>query len=517
MQSILSFLMAAAAPVFMLLILQLYPGGRDLLLAVVASMVFVVSPFYGWWFQRTMMSEGPTMLLALLFCLLTVRFCGRVGEWSWRQGLVLGLVGGAISLVRGSRFGVLAVIALLALVSFGRLRRRLPFFVGVACALLALLGPLYLKTSIHLRMPYAGTSYIALYSVLDYTEIGRSLGGGSLPQGVELSEREATKLLQQRVGQGLRIGLSHPWEMAKSGFLEYSRFIHGAAGTAAKRRMPSRPDAAPGSSALIVLYSLTAIGLYFAWRRVGPVALVPLIFAAGYILPMVPLWFYRARFGAPISWVSLVYIAGAVLLFGGADVVARRRDDWADPETEDSAGPVWPGRRFFAAVGAWLALATAILLWMESKTLPEVDVEGNFADERSREVLPAPASPPERTWSIQAGRLLNHHESSKRLLAGVVAFPMTVRPGDKPVPLIFGKGSLFAGDETFGAFHLVSPWKRGGSFTIFHVALRGGLTAGIRPGEEVVVVRERDSVDSIGELNVVGVRAAAVLPTRWAD
>ena len=345
MQSILSFLMAAAAPVFMLLILQLYPGGRDLLLAVVASMVFVVSPFYGWWFQRTMMSEGPTMLLALLFCLLTVRFCGRVGEWSWRQGLVLGLVGGAISLVRGqSRFGVLAVIALLALVSFGRLRRRLPFFVGVACALLALLGPLYLKTSIHLRMPYAGTSYIALYSVLDYTEIGRSLGGGSLPQGVELSEREATKLLQQRVGQGLRIGLSHPWEMAKSGFLEYSRFIHGAAGTAAKRRMPSRPDAAPGSSALIVLYSLTAIGLYFAWRRVGPVALVPLIFAAGYILPMVPLWFYRARFGAPISWVSLVYIAGAVLLFGGADVVARRRDDGADPETEDSAGPVSAGQ-----------------------------------------------------------------------------------------------------------------------------------------------------------------------------
>ena len=49
------------------------------------------------------------------------------------------------------------------------------------------------------------------------------------------------------------------------------------------------------------------------------------------------------------------------------------------------------------------------------------------------------------------------------------------------------------------------------------MALRGGLTAGIRPGEEVVVVRERDSVDSIGELNVVGVRAAAVLPTRWAD
>lgn len=244
MQAIVTFLMGATAPVFMLLMLHFYPGGRDLLLAVVATMVLIIGPFYGWWFQRTLMSEGPTILLALLFCLLTIRFCDRIGEWSWRQGLALGLVGGAISLVRGqSRFGVLAVIALLALVSFGRLRRRLPFFVGVACGLLALLGPLYLKTSIHLRMPYTGTSYAALYAVLEHTAIGPSLGGARLPEGVELSEPEATKLLQQRVGQSLRMGLSQPWEAAKSGFLEYSRYIHGSAAAAAKRYMPSPSDA----------------------------------------------------------------------------------------------------------------------------------------------------------------------------------------------------------------------------------------------------------------------------------
>ncbi len=101
MQSILTVLLAAAPPVFMLLILQLYPGRRDLLLASVATLVFTLSPFYGWWFQRTMLSEGPTMLLSLLFCLLTIRYCRRLGEWSWRQGFVLGLVGGLISLVRG--------------------------------------------------------------------------------------------------------------------------------------------------------------------------------------------------------------------------------------------------------------------------------------------------------------------------------------------------------------------------------------------------------------------------------
>ena len=355
-------------------------------------------------------------------------------------------------------------------------------FVAVVCGAVALVGPLYLKTSIHLRMPYAGTSYFALYSVLDYTEIGRSLGGGRLPEGVELSEREATKLLQERVGRGLRIGLSRPWQVAKSGFLEYSRFIHGVAGTAAKRRMPSRPEASPPASWLVVLYSLTAIGLYFAWRRVGPVALVPLVFAAGYILPMVPMWFYRARFGAPISWVSLVYVAGAVLLFGGADVVARRHAGEVESKADDA----------------------------------DVALIEKVADNRSRAVLAGAGVSAGAEMVEEAGRLLNRDEPSERLLVGVVAFPMTVRPGDEPLPLIFGRGSLLPGDETLGAFHLVSPWKRGGSFRISHVALGGGLTDGIRPGEQVLVVRERDSVDSIGELGVVGVRAAAVLPTRWA-
>jgi hypothetical protein len=93
---------------------------------------------------------------------------------------------------------------------------------------------------------------------------------------------------------------------------------------------------------------------------------------------------------------------------------------------------------------------------------------------------------------------------------------MTVRPGDEPLPLIFGQGSLLAGEESYGAFHLVSGWKRGDGFRISHVALGGGLTAGIRPGEEVIVVPAPDSVDTLGERGVVAVRAAAVLPTRWS-
>ena len=61
------------------------------------------------------------MLLGLTFCLLAVRFGGRLGEWTWRQGLVLGLVAGALSMVREqSRFGVLAVLALLVGVAVAR-------------------------------------------------------------------------------------------------------------------------------------------------------------------------------------------------------------------------------------------------------------------------------------------------------------------------------------------------------------------------------------------------------------
>lgn len=517
MQPILTVLLAAAAPVFMLLILHLYPGGRDLLLAIVATLVFIFSPFYGWWFQRTMMSEGPTMLLSLLFCLLTIRFCGRLGEWSWRQGFFLGLVGGALSLVRGqSRFAVLAVIALLALASCARLRRRLPFFVAAACGILVLVGPLYLKTSIHLRMPYAGTSYFALYSVLDYTDIGRSLGGGSLPEGVELSEREATRLLQERVRRGLLIGLGQPRRMVEDGFLQYSRFIHGATGTAARRRMPSRPDARPPYSTLFVLYSLTAVGLYYAWRRVGPAALAPLVFAAGYILPTVPLWFYRARFGVPISWVSLVYVAGALLVFGGARAGAGGRSAGWEATPSSAVEPVWPGRRFFILVGSWLALATAVLLWMDFKPLPRLDAQKLFADTRSRQVLADADVAAGADLIDEANRLLNQGQEGARLLAGVVVFPTTIHPGDQPVPLSFGKGELFAAEESYDAFYLVSPWKRGGSFRISQVGLRGGATAGLRPGDEVIVVREPGSVDSAGEPGVLRVRGAAVLPTRWA-
>jgi len=116
----------------------------------------------------------------------------------------------------------------------------------------------------------------------------------------------------------------------------------------------------------------------------------------------------------------------------------------------------------------------------------------------------------------EAAGLLNRDQPSERLLVGVVAFPMTVRPGDEPVPLIFGRGSLPPGRETYGAFHLVSPWKRGGDFRVSSVALGGGLTDGIRPGEEVLVVRQPGSADIPGELGVIGVRAAAVLPTRWS-
>lgn len=407
------------------------------------------------------------------------------------------------------------MLALLALASWGTLRRRLPFFVSAACGILVLVGPLYLKTSVHLRMPYAGTSYFALSSALDRTDIGRSLGGRRLPEGVELSEREATGLLRERFRRGLLIGLGQPGRMAWDGFLQYSRFIHGAAGTAARRRIPPEPDAQPAYSRLFVLYSLTMVGLYCAWRRVGPAALAPLVFAAGYILPTVPLWFYSARSGVPVSWVSLVYLAGALLLFGDARAAGGKGAE-RKADASLAVEPVWPGRRFFILAAGWLALATAVLLWMDFKPPARVDAGKLFADGRSRQVLADAGVAAGADLIEEAHRLLNHDEAGARLLAGVAVLPMTIRPGDRPVPLSFGRRKLFAAERSYDAFYLVSPWKRGGGFRISHVGLRGGATAGIRAGDEVIVVREPDTADSPGGPGVVRERGAAVLPTRWA-
>ena len=82
MQTLLTLLLAATGPAFLLLVLQLYSGRWDLPLALLATVVWLFNPFLGWFLQRTMMSEGPAMLLALLFCLMAVRFCGRRGGWS---------------------------------------------------------------------------------------------------------------------------------------------------------------------------------------------------------------------------------------------------------------------------------------------------------------------------------------------------------------------------------------------------------------------------------------------------
>jgi hypothetical protein len=329
MQGILSFLLAATAPAFFLLMLHLYPGARALIVAVLATVPWVLQPFFGWQLQRTMMSEGPTVLLALLFCLLALRFGGRLGEWGWRQGAALGVVGGALSLVRGqSCFGALLVVLLLVALSYGAWRRRLPLFVGLACGLLIVVGPIYLKTSVHLRMPYGGTSYTALYNTLEYTPVGRQLGGTRLPAEEPLSEREATRRLQQWVGQGIEAVFDNPATILREGFLHFSRTIYASVGTLFDFHLPPPKKRQPVAGRLLTLYALAGVGLFFAWRRAGPVALAPLVFAVGYFAPTVPFAFYSNRLSMPLSWVGWICVAGAavvILQLGGRGAGAYRR------------------------------------------------------------------------------------------------------------------------------------------------------------------------------------------------
>ena len=518
MQGLLSFLLAATAPAFLLLMLQLYPGDRDLLLALAATIPWMLKPFFGWQLQRTMMSEGPAMLLALVFCLLAVRFGRRLEEWTWRQGAVLGLVAGALSLVRGqSRFGILLVVLVLAAASLGTARRRLPFFAGLACGALVVVGPIFLKTSIHLRLPYAGTSYTALYNTLEYTPVGRYVGGTAYPDGAPLSEREAMRLFQGRVRQGIAAALSQPGEMARDGFLHFSRTVHASVAELFGFQLPPPKRKAPVASKLAILYALAGLGLFFAWRRAGPVALAPLAFALGYFSPTVPFKFYSNRLGMPISWVGWVYVAGALLLLlrWGA-----QRRAVGEKVVAASAGPPpegWPPRRAFALVAAWLVLATAALIWMDLRPLPEVDAERLLADQRSRRALQASGLEVDATLVAEADRLLNRDGPSERLLAGVAVLPMSLAPGDEPVLQPFSKQLLGPGDRGQDLFYLVSPWKRGGSLGMFQVRLGPGGAADLRPGDVVLVVRQADSAPVTGRNRVTRLDAVAALPTRWAD
>jgi hypothetical protein len=153
---------------------------------------------------------------------------------------------------------------------------------------------------------------------------------------------------------------------------------------------------------------------------------------------------------------------------------------------------------------------------MDFRPLAKVDVERLFADDRSRQTLTRAGVRVGSGLIEEAELLLNRDRDSQHLLAGIAVFPMTVEPGDAPVLQPFSKERLPAEDESYGLFYLVSPWKRGGTLRISRVRLAGGDATGIRPGDEVLVVRSADSVDIVGKNRVVRLDADAVLPTRWA-
>ncbi len=74
MQRLITVLLAGVTPAFFLLITSLFPSPRSPPIAAAAAVLFTVNaPHVSWWFQNTMMTEGPTLLLSLLFCSLALR------------------------------------------------------------------------------------------------------------------------------------------------------------------------------------------------------------------------------------------------------------------------------------------------------------------------------------------------------------------------------------------------------------------------------------------------------------
>lgn len=307
MQQLITWVLSLAAPAFFCLLLVLFPGPRSVPVAALATVFFTLNPAErSWWFQRHMVTEGPSLLLALLFSVLALRVGRGAFVADWRC-FALGLVGGMAALVRGqARYAVAAAIVVMVISRIRRPRLAARFLVMFACGFLVIVGPLYLKTSYHLKSLYTGTSYFALVTILDWTESGRAVGGSALAEEDRAPEQRAMRAMSRRAFEALELNLSSPGRVLQRGL----RMLRQVLFAAPAKIFGTRPARMPFFPLVSVAF-LT--GVFLAGRRHGLDALVPLAYTMGYLLPNLAYSFFRLRFAVPVGWVGLAFAAGAII------------------------------------------------------------------------------------------------------------------------------------------------------------------------------------------------------------
>lgn len=437
MQLAVTVFLAGIAPGFYLLARATIGGRFAAIGAFAATLLFLATPLErGWWFTRTFLTEGPTLLLVLVVCALAIREARR-RTWLASSGLGFGLVAGALALVRSqARFGIAALVVVLALVA-ARSPAGRRFLAAAALGFCVFVAPVYVKTSVHLGSPYFGTEICSLRAVLHWTESGRTVGGASgLSLAAGGSEAEVIAALSERARGAARLQLDRPAAVVGNAI---DRFLFATTGgfTRALGLRWSEITAAAGAA-------LLAIGLAAASRQ-GIGAILPFAFAAGYFLPNAVYSLFWIRHGVPISWLGVL----ALTSIGGRLVAPREAA--AEP-------PTGKDRRFPPlAIGAVTlsALATAAML------------RSDFA--------PAPPTAPREIVVPGLDRPFEGH----------LLLPIRRAPGAPACATGDARLEPARGAET--SFLLATSWKRDGAFALRRVRIRGALPTGLRNGDRIVV------------------------------
>ncbi|SPD73140.1 membrane hypothetical protein [uncultured Desulfobacterium sp.] len=520
-QTVLTAIYALAAPLFFLLCLAVFRGGSAPAVAFIAAVFFTMHPQdRSWWFQSTMMTEGPTLLLALGICLFSVRAASR-RCWRWGEGFILGILLGAIILVRNqSLYAFAALFAVLCLQALRRFRRRFPFLIMLLCGLFCTVGPCFFKTSWHLKQPYFGTNCTSLTSILGWSATGRLLGGFSLTPEEEKDEATAINVMTARAKKAILMNLKDPKRVLSEAFVWYERtnFVNMA------KMLGLNKLATP---TIVMLWLLMLAGVFYAFVRHGLTGIIPFAFSVGYFFPQVLISFYMDRFAQPIFWVGLFYITGG-LLFIFSHVkrnlilrrlricrvmirwVFKRLTGIPAPKNKKAVScplrPVWPRATILAAFSIWFGGCSAGLLWMDYRPVRTVEASALLADERTQSTLHNAGIKNDDALLTQVEQALHANRQNKPVRIAYAVLPFIMEPTDKPFKYIWDPDpGLQPHQERYTAVYCNFSWKRNSKWAMERINVRGNLYPDFKQGDEVVVIEQSG-----------GVYADAIIPTKWA-
>ena len=518
MQFLITLLLSGVGAFLYLGILALFPNRKMPIVAFVCALLFLMYPqCRSWWFQHSMMTGGPALLLAIALCTVGVRACSR-RQWWWFEGLALGILMAAICMIRPqARYAMAAILAVVLVAAWPHFRVRIRFLLMLVCGFIGVIGPCYLKTSVHLGYPYTGISYTSVRGLLHMTASGRVAGGPFLEPDQARTEAQAISILHKRAKKALWINLKQPGRVLKEGLQHYHAYSLANVAKIFRTTVWS-------PTFTIVAWCLVALGVVFSVGRVGPAGTIPLIFSLAYLAPQVAMSAfmydsYEERYGLPVSWIAIAYASGVLLwaidprsarmsllrlcvarrrLIRGlrrlqhnlrARHLRRQRTVRHRPAFVHRPWHYWLP---LLVLAVWLGGCTTGLVLFDLAPLPPNDVDTFLAHPRTQQLLAEANIEIDDDLYAELKVAFDGGGQEGRIRFGCALLPHTVEPDDPPFR--DRNTVLEPRNETYTTFHFLVPWKMGGDCRHAQVDVRGKMYEEFRHGDQVVLIlSEKDT------------------------